>query len=228
MKTLTKIFKQDKEKFVVPKKVQDIIPVKAIWEDGIFLVGNNKYSKSFKFVDINYAVASREDKESMFLDYSELLNALDTGATTKITINNRRINKLDFEKTMLLKEEHDELDKYRKEYNQMLLSQTKKANEIVQEKIITISIYKKSIEEARNYFSRAGADLISHFGTLGSKCVELDAEERLRIAHDFYRTGEETSFHFDIHETMKKGHDFKDFICPDSVEIGRASCRERV
>ena len=219
MKTLTKIFKQDKEKFVVPKKVQDIIPVKPIWEDGIFLVGNNKYSKSFKFVDINYAVASREDKESMFLDYSELLNALDTGATTKITINNRRINKLDFEKTMLLKEEHDELDKYRKEYNQMLLSQTKKANEIVQEKIITISIYKKSIEEARNYFSRAGADLISHFGTLGSKCVELDAEERLRIAHDFYRTGEETSFHFDIHETMKKGHDFKDFICPDSVEF---------
>ena len=103
MKTLTKIFKQDKEKFVVPKKVQDIIPVKAIWEDGIFLVGNNKYSKSFKFVDINYAVASREDKEAMFLDYSELLNALDTGATTKITINNRRINKLDFEKTMLLK-----------------------------------------------------------------------------------------------------------------------------
>ena len=69
MKTLTKIFKQDKEKFVVPKKVQDIIPVKAIWEDGIFLVGNNKYSKSFKFVDINYAVASREDKEAMFLDY---------------------------------------------------------------------------------------------------------------------------------------------------------------
>ena len=42
MKTLTKIFKQDKEKFSVPKSVQDIVPVKAIWEDGIFLVGNNK------------------------------------------------------------------------------------------------------------------------------------------------------------------------------------------
>ena len=219
MKTLTKIFKQDKEKCVVPKKGQDIIPVKAIWDDGIFLVGNNKYSKSYKFVDINYAVASREDKEAMFLDYSELLNALDTGATTKITINNRRINKLDFEKTMLLHDENDGLDMYRKEYNEMLLSQTKKANEIVQEKIITISVYKKSIEEARSYFSRAGADLISHFGSLGSKCIELDAEERLRIAHDFYRTGEETSFHFDIHETMKKGHNFKDFICPDSVEF---------
>ena len=75
--------------------MQDIIPVKAIWEDGIFLVGNNKYSKSYKFIDINYAVASREDKEAMFLDYSSLLNSLDTGATTKITISNRRLNKLE-------------------------------------------------------------------------------------------------------------------------------------
>lgn len=221
MKTLKKIFKLDKEKFRVPRSVQDIIPVKAIWEDGIFLVGKNKYSKSFKFLDINYAVASKEDKEAMFLDYSALLNSLDVGATTKITINNRRINKLDFEKTILLKDSGDELDKYRKEYNQMLVSQAKNANEIVQEKIITISVYKKSVEEARNYFTRATTDLMNHFNTLGSKCIELDATERLRIAHDFYRTGEETSFHFDIHETMKKGHDFKDFICPDSVELER-------
>ena len=48
IKTLKKIFKLDKEKFKVPKSVQDIIPAKAIWEDGIFLVGKNKYSKSFK------------------------------------------------------------------------------------------------------------------------------------------------------------------------------------
>ena len=75
IRTLKRIFKLDKEKFKVPKSVQDIIPVKAIWEDGIFLVGNNKYSKSFKFIDINYAVASKEDKETMFLDYSSLLNS---------------------------------------------------------------------------------------------------------------------------------------------------------
>ena len=219
LKTLKKIFRLDKEKFKVPRCVQDIIPVKAIWEDGIFLVGRNKYSKSFKFLDINYAVASKEDKEAMFLDYSALLNSLDTGATTKITINNRRINKLDFEKTILLDDANDELDKYRHEYNQMLVNQAKNANEIVQEKIITISVYKDSVEEARNYFTRASTDLMNHFNTLGSKCIELDAKERLRIAHDFYRTGEETSFHFDIHETMRKGHDFRDFICPDSAEL---------
>lgn len=219
LKTLKTIFKQDKEKIKVPKFVQDIIPVKAIYEDGLFLVGKNKYSKSYKFLDINYAVASREDKEAMFLEYSELLNSLDTGSTAKITINNRRINKLDFEKTILLKDAGDNLDKFRKEYNAMLNSQSKTANEIVQEKILTISVYKKTKEEARSYFSRIGADLSNHFSALGSKCIELDAKERLRIAHDFYRTGEETAFTFDIHEQMKLGHDFRDMICPDSAKF---------
>ena len=35
----------------------------------------------------------------------------------------------------------------------------------------------------------------------------------------FYRAGEETEFRFDIKETRRKGHDFKDFICPDSMEF---------
>ena len=40
IKTLRNIGKQDKEKFVVPKGVQDVIPVTAIYDDGIFRIGN--------------------------------------------------------------------------------------------------------------------------------------------------------------------------------------------
>ena len=219
IKTLTNLFKQDKEKFVVPKGVQDVIPMAAIFDDGIFKVGKDKYSKTYRFTDINYAVASREDKEAMFLEYSELLNSLDSGATTKITINNRRLNRLDFEQTILIPTTGDNLDEYREEYNKMLLDKATGANSIVQDKYITISINKKSVEDARTYFARVGADLIAHFGRLGSKCVELETDERLRIFHDFYRVGEESSFHFDIKETRKKGHDFKDYICPDTMEF---------
>ena len=110
-------------------------------------------------------------------------------------------------------------DKYRKEYNKMLLEKATGANSIVQDKYVTVSVSKKNIEEARNYFARVGADLIAHFSRLGSRCVELEAEEKLRIFHDFYRTGEETAFRFDISQTMRKGHDFKDFICPDTFEF---------
>ena len=40
IKTPTNLLKQDKEKFVVPKGVQDCIPITAIYDDGIFRVGN--------------------------------------------------------------------------------------------------------------------------------------------------------------------------------------------
>lgn len=218
IKTLQKIMKQDKEKFIVPKGVQQAIPIRTIWPDGIFRVGN-KFSKSFRFEDINYAVASKEDKEAMFLCYSELLNSFDSGATTKITINNRRLNKADFESSILIPLKGDRLDEYRREYNQMLLDKATGANSIVQDKYVTVSVMKKNIEEARNYFSRIGTDLITHFSRLGSKCVELDATDRLRILHDFFRSGEETDFYFNLSDTMRKGHDFKDYICPDTFEF---------
>lgn len=219
MKTLKTLFKQDKEKYKVPKGVQDIIPISKVWEDGIFLSGKNKYSKSFAFTDINYTVASKQDKEGMFLEYSELLNSLDCGATSKITISNRRINKVDFEKKVLIPKEEDDLNRYRDEYNKMLLEKATGANGIVQEKYLTISVNKKNIEEARNYFSRISADLIGKFSALGSKCVELDSIDRLRIAHDFYRVGDENAFCFELKDSMKKGHSYKDYICPDTIEF---------
>ena len=181
IRTLTNVLRQDKEKFAVPKKVQDIIPVRSIWTDGIFMTGKNRFTKMYRFTDINYAVASRDDKAGMFLGYSELLNSLDSGCTAKITINNRRLNMLDFEDRILIKMLSDMLDVYRKEYNDMLTDKATGSNAMIQDKYITISVNRKSIEDARLYFARIGADLTAHFSRLGSKCIELTANDRLRI-----------------------------------------------
>ena len=231
MKSVKAMLRENKERYTVPRRVQDVIPVRRIWNDGIFMVGG-RFAKTYQFTDINYLVASREDKESMFLIYSELLNSLDSGAVTKITINNRRMNRANFEQSILMPMRGDERDVYRQEYNQMLLDKATGANGIMQEKYITITVAKKDIEEARAYFARVGADLTSHFAALGSKCVELTASDRLRILHDFYRAGEEGDFHFDARDMMRKGHDFRDYICPDSMEknsdhlkLGEKYCR---
>lgn len=195
LKTLKTLMSQDKEKYTVPKSVQDVIPISCIWDDGIFKVGN-KFVKTYKFSDINYLVASREDKESMFLTYSELLNSLDSGATTKITINNHRMNKRDFEGSILMAMKEDGLDVYRKEYNQMLIDKATGANGIMQEKYITISVAKKDIEEARTYFARIGSDLCSHFAALGSKCTELSTTEKLRYSSRLLSLGRRSLFPF--------------------------------
>ena len=115
IKTLSKAQKMEREKFRIPRSVQDAIPIRRIFADGIFQVGN-RYSKTWSFTDINYAIAGKEDKTAMFLDYSELLNALDSGASAKITIYNRRINKAEFERSVLLPDKDDGLDEYRHDH----------------------------------------------------------------------------------------------------------------
>ena len=219
IKTLQNTLKQDREGFVLPKSVQDAIPIRRLWPDGVFQFGS-KFSKTIRFSDINYAIASKEDKTSMFLGYSELLNALDTGSTTKLTINNKRLNRQDFEQKILLPRQDDYLDGYRAEYNAMLMDKvTDSSNSVVQERYITLSVHRKNIEEARSFFDRVTADVTTRLSHLDARSEELDAVERLRVLHDFYRTGEETEFHVDLRDLMRKGHSFKDAICPDSLEF---------
>ena len=80
IKTLNQILKSEKEPFKVPSSVQDTIPIKKIWKDGTFQVGN-KFSRTFRFTDVNYSVAARDDQLAMFLAYCELLidDVLDLG-----------------------------------------------------------------------------------------------------------------------------------------------------
>ncbi len=217
LKTVKTILSQDREHYAIPRRVQDVIPISCIWEDGIFKVGN-KFAKSFKFSDINYMVASRDDKSSIILTYCELLNSLDSGATAKITVNKHNMNEFDLELTSLIPLQGDWRDAFREEYNSIILDKPAKEEGTVQERYFTISVAKRNIAEARTYFARVGADLQAHFAALGSKCTELSTAERLRILHDFYRAGEENSFRFDARDMMKKGHDFRDYICPDNIE----------
>ena len=219
IKTLSKAQKMEREKFRIPRSVQDAIPIRRIFADGIFQVGN-QYSKTWSFTDINYAIAGKEDKTSMFLDYSELLNALDSGASAKITIYNRRINKAEFERSVLLPDRGDGLDEYRHEFNQMLTAQvTGTSNSIVRERYLTVSVVKRNADEARGYFARVGTDLVTHLAQLSSVARELTLNERLHIFRDFFKAGEQAAAEFNIHEHAKRGQHFKDWFCPDSMEF---------
>lgn len=133
-RTLRNIMRRDRDKFKVPKKVQDILPVKMIWTDGIFLSGRNRYSKMFLFTDINFAVASREDKKGMIEQYAEVINSFDSDCSYKMTINNRLLNRMDFEDDVLMTLLRDKLDIYRNEYNELMVNMATGTNSIVQDK----------------------------------------------------------------------------------------------
>ena len=220
IKTLNNTIKQDRTAYKIPRSVQDVIPIQRIFADGIFQFGT-KYSRTLRFSDINYAIASKEDKTAMFLGYSELLNALDSGSTTKLTICNKQVNRQAFEDTVLLPQRGDSLDGFVNEFNGMLEGKISGSSASVeQERFLTVSVHKKNVDEARTYFSRVTGEVSSKLSRLNSSSNELDAAERLDVLRGFFRP-DEAALPFDLQSAMKRGHNLKDTICPDSLEFHR-------
>lgn len=211
----------------IPKSVQESIPIKKIYKDGIWISESkgifwqkeDKFSKTWQFSDINYQVTDYDERRDLFARLASIYNALPTGNVhTKISIVNKKQNLQNF-KAMLLPEQKDGLDNYRAEYNKMLLDKSAAGNNIIREKYITVSCEKKTIEEARRAFARIGNDLTANFAQMGSVVQGLDINERLRIFHDFFRSGDEDSFRFDLEEYAQRGHDFRDLISPDAIQF---------
>ncbi|MFA0814765.1 MAG: VirB4-like conjugal transfer ATPase, CD1110 family [Anaerofustis sp.] len=213
MKTLKRLLSEEKQPYRIPKSTQDLIPIEKVYPDGIFLCGK-KYSKCFRFSDMNYRVSSDEDKQTMFLSYCELINTIDSDAEAKIIISNKKVNRENFRDDVLIKMNGDELDLYREELNDMVIHQAIYTKGITQERYLTVSVAKKTIEEARSAFARMASEFAARFRNLGSSCMELSLNERLSVLHDFTCGDEHQPFEFHLSDTAKKGHSFKDAICP--------------
>lgn len=218
IKTLQAAQKSEKEKFSIPRSVQQSIPIRRIYSDGIWQV-SNKHSKTWRVSDVNYAAASPEDRRAIFTSYGAVLNSLPTDATAKISIFNRRLNPVTFRETVLMRERGDEQDRYRREYNEIITGKAAESNNLVQEKYITLSIAQRKIEETRAYFRRVDSNLSKTFGRLDSGARPVSCYDRLRLLHDFFRPGEEQYFTYDQARAIRGGADFRDMICPDSLSF---------
>ncbi len=58
-----------------PKSIQETIEIMEVSESGIFKVQQNKYSKTYKFMDINYTTATYDEQEEILQRYCKFLNS---------------------------------------------------------------------------------------------------------------------------------------------------------
>ena len=210
--------------FKVPRSVQQAIPVVRIYDDGIFEHANKEYSMSFMFSDINYALASEDEKEYIFDEYGKFINTIGDDCKVKITINNRRINHTELLNDICIPLKNNQYDTYIAEYNQMICEAAVSKSSYVQEKYITITIKKNNITEARTAFKRYSNDITIKLSSVRSKCTQLTTNERLAILHNFYREDDPGTFNY--HDTYQRamGGNFKDYICPDYMDLSDDSC----
>ena len=136
----TKPIKEKKEKqekttkpVRLPRSVQQLIPVKRVFPDSIWQVGNNEFSQTWSFSDINYAVASLDDQRTILDSWGRVLNGLAADSRMKVTLVNSIFDKEANAGTLFLRKQHDGMDKYRAELNQVIMSKAQCSNGIVQQ-----------------------------------------------------------------------------------------------
>ena len=83
----SEIKKASEPLYRTPKSVQETVEILKISEGGIFEVAEGRYSKTYRFSDVNYATRTENEQESFFQKYCKCLNSFD--CTFKITVNNK-------------------------------------------------------------------------------------------------------------------------------------------
>ena len=116
--------------YKTPKSIQETIEIMAVAENGIFEVSKNKYSKCYRFQDINYTTATEDEQIGIFERYCKFLNSLD--CNYKITINNKNKNMDELRDKVLIAEKNDG-------FNNLLLNDVIVDTSIIIEAIVFLS-----------------------------------------------------------------------------------------
>lgn len=192
---MKKDMSQDRSKI---ERTQDIIPVKRICENGMFMHAGNRWSMTYDLKDIDYKSASNDERKKIYKSWEEMLNSLESSkASMKITLMKRRMNKKDrLQQTLLPTDVPDSFNHIRAAYNRLRYDDLQGDRGFIQDKFVTFLAEKKDVEKAENYFTRLERDLNKKFLAFDSGIKAQSIYRRGEVLHSFLHAGRESEYGF--------------------------------
>lgn len=214
---------QKKQKIKSPKikrTVQSTIPYLEVCNNYIIKVENNRYSKTYRFDDLNYTIEKQEEQERIFLSYCDMLNAFDSSIDIQITIHSNKINMNQFNERVLL--EHrgndEEFNKYIDVYDDMLSEKMEHGqSDTVRNKYITVTVQAPDLETAASKFTTIDMEINKSFAKIGTDIRPIKANERICILKDVFKGVNE--FMPKLDEKAFKRRADKAWCCPDYFDF---------
>lgn len=199
---------------------QDSIPFQRMFKDGICRVTDNYYTKTVKFLDINYQLNSNEDKNAIFDSWCDFLNYFDSSVKFQLSFINLTGAKEIYSDNITIPVRGDMFDGIAIEYQNFLREQLAKGNNgIIKTKYLSFGIEAASLKHAKPRLERIESDVITNFKKLGVIATPVNGRERLKIMHGMFHTDEKMPFNFSWDWLASSGLSVKDFIAPSSFEF---------
>ena len=200
--------------------MQQSIPYREMYRDGICRVTDRYYTKTVQFFDINYQLAQAEDKTQIFESYCDFLNYFDSSIHVQLTFINQQANMQDFAQSIDIPTRGDEYDEIRSEYGDMLRGQMQKGNNgLSKRKYITFGVEADDLRNAKMRLERIETDMIANFKSLGVQARPLNGIERLELLHSQLHPDGQERLRFDWSQLPKTGLSTKDFISPSGLSF---------
>lgn len=199
--------------------VQDLIEIRKIAPNGMFQVGDKLFSFTYLLGDINYITKTYPEQVSFFGEWCRIINGFDFHLA-KFTVFNKNRDMVQFRENVLYRHKDDGMNEMRDYFNDIIEDKiVVKKDGIDQVKFLTVTIESSSYEDALLSYNTINANLIKEFGSIGSTLVPLNASERLRIFHDFYKIGEESEYEFNIEDAIENLSDYRNDVACNYVNF---------
>lgn len=227
--------------YKVPLCIQDTIPIYRIAENGIFELESpinkdggkkklHQFDRMYLFEDINFSTQDEEEKEETGKRFETLLRSMNV--SYKIIVFNHYADNGKLREEILQKAVSKEQEPLAMEYHQMIEERLQEGRGgLLQSKYFIVTCRKPDYESAKNYFNTIEFSIQQLFHRLGSCLIPLDATERLRALHSYYRMGDEASFSFDWNEYLHLKRDWRNDIIntslreyPEHLEMEGENC----
>ena len=211
------IIKNAQENDGVPRTAQQSIPFDRMFQDGICRIGQDYYTKTIQFQDINYQLALQEDKTEIFEEWCAFLNFFDSSVHFELSFMNMATDAEAFSKSIAIPHQKDEFNGVRDEYSTMLFRQMEAGNNgLTKTKYLTFGIHADSMKSAKPRLIHIETDILNNFKRLGVLAKTLNGKERLELMHKQFHMGDDDKFNFDWKYLVNSGLSVKDFIAPSS------------
>ena len=227
--------------YKVPLCIQDTIPIYRISENGIFELESptnkdggkkkiHQFDRIYLFEDINFSTQDEEEKEETGKRFETLLRSMNV--SYKVIVSNHYADNGRLREEILQKAVSKEMEPLAKEYHKLIEKRLQEGRGgLLQSKYFIVSCRKPDYESAKNYFNTIEFSIQQLFHRLGSCLIPLDATERLRALHSYYRMGDEASFSFDWNEYLHLKRDWRNDIIntslreyPEYLEMESGNC----
>ena len=206
--------------------VQDSIPFRNMFPDGLCRLEGGAFSKTIAFEDVNYRLASPEGQRDIFEHLCDFYNGYDPTIGVQMSLSSRYVEHGPEEDLFGIRPRGDDLDPVREDAAGILRFQYERgSNGYVKTKYVTLTIEAENLPAARGavrpYRDRHPQPLQGHGRRRPCAGRERAAGAASRHLHPADgRRPEGGKFAFDWDWLAPSGLSVKDFIAPSSFHFG--------